>query len=83
MDTNYDLRVKYWSTNDLTIGFYLKRIEEIVCDFVIDKKIDDINEIIELYNIQQFFQNGIYSIHWTKQQLNDYSEIVSEFSKVK
>lgn len=82
MDTNYDLRVKYWSTNDLTIGFYLKRIEEIVCDFVIDKKIDDINEIIELYNIQQFFQNGIYSIHWTKQQLNDYSEIVSEFSKV-
>ncbi|WP_155729686.1 hypothetical protein [Streptobacillus moniliformis] len=51
MDTNYDLRVKYWSTNDLTIGFYLKRIEEIVCDFVIDKKIDDINEIIELYNI--------------------------------
>lgn len=46
------------------------------------KKRVDINEIIELYNIQQFFHNGIYSIHWTKQQLNDYSEIVSDFSKV-
>jgi len=32
--------------------------------------------------IQQFFHNRIYSIHWTKQQLNDYSEIVSDFSRV-
>lgn len=82
MDTNDDLRVKYYSTNDLSAGFYLKRIEDIICNFVVEKKIVDINEIIELYNIQQFFHNGIYSIHWTKQQLNDYSEIVSGFSRV-
>lgn len=85
MDTNDDLRVKYYSTNDLSAGFYLKRIEDIICNFVVEKKrvdINDINEIIELYNIQQFFHNRIYSIHWTKQQLNDYSEIVSDFSKV-
>lgn len=82
MDTNDGLRVKYYSTNDLSAGFYLKRIEDIFCNFVIEKKRVDINEIIELYNIQQFFQNRIYSIHWTKQQLNDYSEIVSDFSKV-
>lgn len=81
MDTNDDLRVKYYSTNDLSAGFYLKRIEDIICNFVVEKKRVDINEIIELYNIQQFFHNGIYSIHWTKQQLNDYSEIVSDFSK--
>lgn len=82
MDTNDDLRVKYYSTNDLSAGFYLKRIEDIICNFVVEKKIVDINEIIELYNIQQFFHNRIYSIHWTKQQLNDYSEIISDFSKV-
>lgn len=82
MDTNDDLRVKYYSTNDLSAGFYLKRIEDIICNFVVEKKRVDINEIIELYNIQQFFHNRIYSIHWTKQQLNDYSEIVSGFSKV-
>lgn len=82
MDTNDDLRVKYYSTNDLSAGFYLKRIEDIICNFVVEKKRVDINEIIELYNIQQFFHNRIYSIHWTKQQLNDYSEIVSDFSKV-
>lgn len=82
MDTNDDLRVKYYSTNDLSAEFYLKRIEDIICNFVVEKKRVDINEIIELYNIQQFFHNRIYSIHWTKQQLNDYSEIVSDFSKV-
>lgn len=82
MDTNDDLRVKYYSTNDLSAGFYLKRIEDIICNFVVEKKIVDINEIIELYNIQQFFHNRIYPIHWTKQQLNDYSEIVSGFSRV-
>ena len=82
MDTNDDLRVKYYSTNDLSAGFYLKRIEDIICNFVVEKKRVDINEIIELYNIQQFFHNRIYSIHWTKQQLKDYSEIVSNFSKV-
>lgn len=82
MDTNDDLRVKYYSTNDLSAGFYLKRIEDIICNFVVEKKRVDINEIIELYNIQQFFHNRIYSIHWTKQQLNDYSEIVSDFSRV-
>ena len=42
----------------------------------------DINEIIELYNIEQFFQNKIYSRYWTKQQLNNYSGIVKFFSKV-
>lgn len=60
----------------------MKRIEDIICNFVVEKKRVDINEIIELYNIQQFFHNRIYSIHWTKQQLNDYSEIVSDFSRV-
>lgn len=33
----------------------MKRIEDIICNFVVEKKIVDINEIIELYNIQQFF----------------------------
>ena len=58
MDTNDDLRVKYYSTNDLSAGFYLKRIEDIICNFVVEEKRVDINEIIELYNIQQFFHIG-------------------------
>ena len=36
MDTNDDLRVKYYSTNDLSAGFYLKRIEDIIFNFIIE-----------------------------------------------
>ncbi|SDX81021.1 hypothetical protein [Eubacterium barkeri] len=82
MDANDVLRVKYYSVNDLSVGFYVKRIEDIICNFVMEAKITDINEIIELYNIQHFFQNEIYPRYWTKQQLNDYSRIVKSFSKV-
>ncbi len=75
-------RVKYYSVNDLSVGFYVKRIEDIICNFVVEAKRTDINEIIELYNIQQIFENKIYHRYWTKQQLNDYSGIIKSFSKV-
>lgn len=82
MESKYISRVKFYSINDLSIGSYIERIENIICNFDIEEKRADINEIIELYNIQQFFGNKIYSVHWTDQQLNDYSNIVNSFSKV-
>lgn len=82
MESKYISRAKFYSINDLSIGSYIERIENIICNFDIEEKRADINEIIELYNIQQFFGNKIYSVHWTDQQLNDYSNIVNSFSKV-
>lgn len=82
MDSNDFLRVKYYSVNDMSVGFYVKKIEDIICNFMVEEKRMDINEIIELYNVQQFFKNKIYSKYWTKQQLNDYNKIVENFSKV-
>ena len=79
MDENDVLRVKYYSVSDLSSGFYIKRIEDIIFNFLVEVKRTDINEIIELYNIEQFFQNKIYSRYWTKQQLNNYSGIVKFF----
>ena len=43
MDTNDVLRVKYYSVNDLSAEFYVKRIEDIVCNFEIETKRTDIN----------------------------------------
>ena len=82
MESKSISRVKFYSVNDLSIGSYIERIENIICNFDIEEKRADINEIIELYNIQQFFKHKIYSVHWTDQQLNDYSNIVNSFSKV-
>ena len=82
MESNDILRVKYYSINDMSVGFYLKRIEDVISNFAAEENRTDINEIMELYNIQQFFQNRIYSKYWTRQQINDYSRIVEKFPKV-
>lgn len=52
MDTNDDLRVKYYSTNDLSAGFYLKRIEDIICNFVVEKKESILTKLLNyiIYN---------------------------------
>lgn len=46
------------------------------------KKESILTKLLNYIIYNSFFHNRIYSIHWTKQQLNDYSEIVSDFSKV-
>ncbi len=74
-------RVKFYSLSDWSTGYHIKRAEEVLHDFITEKKVEDINEIIELYNIQLFFQNKIYSRDWTKQQLEDYTRIVERFPK--
>ena len=74
-------RVKFYSLSDWSTGYHIKRAEEVLHDFIIEKKVEDINEIIELYNIQLFFQNKIYSRDWTKRQLEDYTRIVERFPK--
>jgi hypothetical protein len=45
---------------------------------VLEEKRTDINEIIELYNVQQFFENKIYSEHWDKDKLDDYIIVVDQ-----
>lgn len=82
MDSDDILRVKYYSVNDISAGFYIERIEHIIRTFVVEAERTDINEIIELHNIQQFFKNKIHSKYWSEQQLNDYRSTVESFSKV-
>ena len=49
-----ELRVKFYSKYDMSIGHYFSRITNIIENFNSKTKITDINEIIELYNIQLF-----------------------------
>ena len=44
--------VKFYSTNDLSFGGNLDLAISKLKELDLDKKFDDINEIIELYNIQ-------------------------------
>ena len=49
---------------------------------MLEEKRTDINEIIELYNVQQFFENKIYSEYWDKDKLEDYIKVVNSFKSV-
>lgn len=56
MDTNDVLRVKYYSVNDLSVGFYLKRIENIVCNFVIETKKQVLTKLLNYIIYNNFFK---------------------------
>lgn len=77
MDSNDIFRVKYYSAKDVSIEVYKDRIENLISNFVVEAKRIDINEIIELYNIQQFFKHHIYSKHWSKDKFDDYNKVVN------
>ena len=75
-----ELRVKFYSEYDMTIGYYFSRIVNVIENFNSKKKITDINEIIELYNIQLFISNKIYPTDWDEQKCKKYTEVANSFS---
>lgn len=74
-------RVKFYSKFDMSVGFYIRRVVNIIENFNAEKTITDINEILELYNIQLFISNKIYPTHWDEQQRKNYTEVAKLFSK--
>ena len=74
-------RVRFYSKYDMSIGFYIRRVANIIENFNAEQKITDINEILELYNIQLFISNKIYPTHWDEQQRKNYTEVAKLFSK--
>lgn len=74
--------IKFYSKSDLSSGYYLRKVQTILDDFDEDAyiKSDDINSIIELYNIQQFFDNEILLNDWTEENIEKYKNIVFSFS---
>lgn len=59
-------RVKYYSNSDMSIAFYLERLQDVV-DTIdpVSHAVDDINDALELVNIIHFIDNGLFSTKWT------------------
>lgn len=71
--------VKFFSTVDLSSGYYLKRAEPIIDSFSTDKIYDNVNEVIELYNIKQFFDHDIRLMEWDQNIYDVFCQKVSGF----
>lgn len=81
MRPKYD-GVKYYSDFDLSIGFELRKAEEIILSIDVNKKYVNINEVIELYNIQQLFNIGVSLSDWTYKKYAEYCNVVKSFKKI-
>lgn len=69
-------RVKFFSTADLSVPYYFERIENVISNFANNKSKYTINDIIELYNIQLFFESKIYSNNWTDEEITEFKQVV-------
>lgn len=75
-------RIQYFSTYDMSISYYLQNAEEIIEKYHKGWRPDDVNDVIELYNIWLFVDNGVYMKSWSEDTLNEikgYKDVVIPF----
>ena len=53
-------QVKFYSKEDMASGYNLIKAEKIINNFDEQKEYNDINELIEFYNITKYIDNGVF-----------------------
>jgi len=71
-------RIKFFSKSDGASGHYLALAEPILRNFDKEKSIDDINDIIELYQIKQYIDADLFFDHWPESDRGYFKEVVKE-----
>lgn len=82
--------VKFYSKEDMSIGYYLKKADSIIFSFDKNSEYTDINAVIEFYNIQQLYNTVSASEVWIdeeyhnrKQKVNSMTSAIGRlFSKI-
>ena len=76
-------QVHYYSTYDMSIPFELKKAGEVVEKYKAGWRPVGVNDVIELYNIWLFVENGVYRTDWTEGTLTlvrtEFKEAVAHF----
>ncbi|MEK4426100.1 hypothetical protein [Solibacillus sp. FSL K6-1523] len=70
--------VKFYSVNDIAVGWNLKKVGEIYIQFQIESSYT-LNQIIELYNCTKYIENRLYLDNWDKAQINEVNKTVKGF----
>jgi hypothetical protein len=66
--------IKFYSVNDYANGSVLQKIEEF---FLSEKQPENINDMIGIYNIKQYFDHKLYLLKWTAEKIEKYEYQVS------
>ena len=66
------IRIKFYSKTDMSVGYYLEKVEKVLDDFDEEKESYDINQIIEFYNINCYLDEYLPLEIWPAEQKNAY-----------
>jgi hypothetical protein len=72
-------RIKFYSTNDITLGYNLKNIKELLEKFRNRREDLNINDILELYNAKKYFNKKIYLKKWSAEDINEYDSSINNY----
>lgn len=81
MNNNYN-GVKFYSEYDLSVGFNLKEAEFVLNTSDSNNEYNDINQIVELYNIKQYLDHGLRLTKWDDSAFTKYQEKSKTFPKI-
>jgi hypothetical protein len=71
-------RIEFFSKADGASGHYLALAEPILRNFDKEKSVDDINDIIELYQIKRYIDADLFLAHWSENDRSYFKEIVKD-----
>lgn len=72
-------KVKFYSLNDMTYGHNLRICESLIKAYEAGKEARDINDVIELYNVNKYFDMKIFLTDWSTQDVNHFENIAKGF----
>ncbi len=74
-------RVEFYSKEDMAGGYHLSKGEHILRNET--KSIyEDINDVLELYNIKKYLDNGLYLKNWSQDDIKDFKQKAIEYGKI-
>lgn len=74
-------RVVFHSIHDMSSGHYLSKAESLL-NSELAEDIEDINDILELYNISLFFDNAIHLKSWSHADIANYTAKINAFKGI-
>jgi hypothetical protein len=74
-------KVVFYSKEDMAGGHQLQKGEKILIEKT-KATYDDINEVLELYNIKKYIDNEVYLKKWNSEDILKFKQKVSEFGKI-
>lgn len=72
-------RVVYFSKHDMSIRYMLTKAEKVLKRRNLSETITDINDIIELYHIKRYIDEGLFLTEWSAEDISTFKETTTNY----